>query len=293
VATRETQNKQPKPRQGALAQSVEHSGALLRGARGFGGSIPFKMKYTINKLAKLSGISKRALRHYDEMGLLSPARSSSNGYRVYSQSEVDRLQHILFYRELGVPLDEIKHILQSKDFDGELALKNHLSQLLAKRKQLDTLIANVEKTLSAQKGEITMGNNEKFEGFIHKMVDDNEKQYGKEIREKYGDSIMDNSNAKVKGMTQEEYAKLEALSAELNETLKAAIKQGDPAGELAQKACELHKQWLCFYWDNYSKEAHIGITQMYVDDPLFTAYYDKIAEGCTEFLRDAVALYVS
>ena len=239
----------------------------------------------------MSGISKRALRHYDEMGLLSPTRSSSNGYRIYTQVEVDRLQHILFYRELGVPLDEIKQILQAKDFDGELALKNHLTQLLAKRKQLDSLITNVKKTLSAQKGEIIMHNNEKFEGFIHKLVEDNEKQYGNEIREKYGDGTIDRSNAKVKGMTQEQYAKAEAISAELNETLKAAMHQGDPAGELAQRACELHKQWLCLYWDTYSKEAHIGITQMYVDDPRFAAYYDKIAVGCAVFLRDAVAVY--
>ena len=249
------------------------------------------VEYTINKLAKMAGISTRALRHYDEMGLLSPIRSSSNGYRIYAQAEVDRLQHILFYRELGVPLDEIKQILQAKDFDGELALKNHLAQLFTKRKQLDTLISNVKKTLSAQKGEITMQNNEKFEGFINKMVDDNEKQYGKEIREKYGDDAIDRSNARLKGMTQEQYTKAEALTAELSETLKAAIKQGDPAGEQAQKACELHKQWLCIFWESYSREAHIGITQMYVDDPRFTAYYDKIAVGCAEFLRNAVAIY--
>ena len=249
------------------------------------------VEYTINKLAKLAGISTRALRHYDEMGLLSPVRSSSNGYRMYAQAEIDRLQHILFYRELGVPLDAIKQILQAKDFDGEMALQNHLAQLLAKRKQLDALINNIEKTLLAQKGEIIMQNNEKFEGFIHKMVDDNENQYGKEIREKYGDDAINNSNAKVKGMTKEQYVKAEALSSELNETLKAAFEQGDPAGELAQKACELHKKWLCIYWDSYSKEAHVGVTQMYVDDPRFASHYDKIAVGCAAFLRDAVAVY--
>ncbi len=75
------------------------------------------MKYTINKLAKLAGVSTRTLRYYDEIGLLRPARMSSNGYRVYGQKEVDRLQQILFYRELGVPLEEIKKILSSKEFD--------------------------------------------------------------------------------------------------------------------------------------------------------------------------------
>ena len=250
-----------------------------------------KINYTINKLAKLAGISTRTLRHYDDMGLLSPARSHSNGYRIYTQSEVDNLQHILFYRELGVPLDEIKQILGTGNFDGELALKSHLAQLISKRKQLDALIANVKKTLSAQKGEIIMQNNEKFEGFIHKLVEDNESQYGKEIREKYGDNTINSSNAKLKNMTQEQYAKAETLSTELNQTLKDAYALGDPSSQLAQKACELHKQWLCIYWDSYSKQAHEGITQMYVDDPRFTAYYDKIAPGCAVFLRDAVAVF--
>ena len=249
------------------------------------------MEYTVNKLAKLAGISTRTLRYYDEYGLLSPVRQSSNGYRIYGQKEVDRLQHILFYKELGVPLEEISKILSSQDFDGANALQDHLSALLAKRNQLDLLIANVEKTISTLKGETIMSDKEKFNGFTEKMVADNEKQYGQEIRAKYGDVAVDASNVKIKGMTQAQYAEVEALSAELNETLKTAFEQGDPTSELAQKTCELHKQWLCYFWDSYSKEAHIGVAQMYVDDPRFTAYYDKIAPGCAVFLRDAVLVF--
>lgn len=249
------------------------------------------MEYTINKLAKLAGVSTRTLRYYDQIGLLSPVRMSSNGYRIYGQKEVDLLQQILFYRELNIQLDEIKKIISSKDFDGMEALQNHLTTLLSKRKQLDLLIANVENTIKAAKGETIMSDKEKFDGFIQKLVDDNEQQYGKEIREKYGDDVIDRSNAKVKGMTKEQYTEMERLSLEVNETLKAAFEQGNPAGELAQKACELHKKWLCYFWDHYSKEAHTGVTQMYVDDPRFTAYYDKIAVGAAAFLRDAVLIY--
>ena len=136
-----------------------------------------------------------------------------------------------------------------------------------------------------------MNNKEKFKGFTEKLIADNEKQYGTEIREKYGDSAIDSSNAKLKGMTQEQYAEVEAISAKLNDTLKTAMEQGNPASELAQKACELHKQWLCYFWDSYSKEAHIGVAQMYVDDARFTAYYDKIALGCAVFLRDSLLIY--
>ena len=249
------------------------------------------MEYTINKLAKLAGISTRTLRYYDELELLSPVRMSANGYRIYGQKEIDRLQQILFYRELGVPLDEIKRILSNADFDGMAALEGHLTALLARRRQMDVLIANVEKTIKAKRGEVVMNDREKFNGFIQKLVEDNEKQYGKEIRAKYGNDVVDRSNAKVGSMTAEQYAESERLTLELNETLKAAFEQGDPGSPLAQKACELHKKWLSFFWGSYSKEAHIGITQMYVDDPRFTAYYDKIAEGCATFLRDAVLIY--
>ena len=93
------------------------------------------------------------------------------------------------------------------------------------------------------------------------------------------------------GATKEQFEEIEALTKELNETLKAAFCQGDPAGELAQKAAELHKKWLCFYWDKYTKEAHIGLANMYVQDPRFKQYYDKIAPGCAEFLRDAIEVY--
>lgn len=249
------------------------------------------MEYTINQLAKLAGVSTRALRYYDQCGLLPPKAVRSNGYRIYGETEVNRLQQILFYRELGVELSEIGRILEEKDFDGLSALQSHLSALREKRARLERLIDNVQKSISAMKGETEMTDEEKFEGFKEKLISDNEQKHGKEIRAKYGVETVDRSNAKLKNMTKEQYGELEALTQELNNTLKAAFEQGDPGGELAQKACELHKKWLSFYWDHYSKEAHRGVAQMYVDDPRFTAYYDAIAPGCAVFLRDAVQIF--
>ena len=212
-------------------------------------------------------------------------------YRIYGQNEVDRLQHILFYRELGVTLDEIGKILSHKDFDGMNALIGHLSALQAKKDQLNLLIQNVEKTIASMKGATIMNDKEKFAGFAEKLVQDNENKYRAEIRAKYGDAAVEKSNAKVKGMTEEQYREVEKLSEELNATLKQAFEEGDPSSELAQKACKLHKEWLCFFWADYSKKAHIGVAEMYVSDPRFTAYYDKIAPGCAVFLRDAVRVF--
>ena len=136
-----------------------------------------------------------------------------------------------------------------------------------------------------------MSDQEKFDGFFQKLVDENQQEYGKEIRAKYGDDVINQSNTKVRNLSKAQYSEVEELSSEVNTTLKAAFEQGDPESALAQKACALHKEWLCYFWDHYSREAHIGVARMYVDDPRFTAYYDEISPGCAEFLRDAILIY--
>ncbi|OGV54750.1 MAG: MerR family transcriptional regulator [Lentisphaerae bacterium GWF2_44_16] len=249
------------------------------------------MEYNINKLAKLAKISTRTLRYYDEIKLLSPNRVGSNGYRIYSQKEVALLQQILFYRELDVPLNEIKNIICSKCYDSIAALQNHLSALKAKKARLELLIINVKKTIAESKGEITMNNKEKFKGFKQKILDENEKQYGKEIRKKFGNKVVDASNNKVIELTAKEYEEVQKLSRQINESLKIAFEQGSPSDKMAQKVCALHKRWLEYFWNHYSKEAHLELAQSYVNDPRFKKYYDSIGLGCAEFFRDAIGIY--
>ena len=251
------------------------------------------MEYTIKKLGELAGVSTRTLRYYDEIGLLKPARTNSSGYRIYGQSEVDTLQQILFYKELGLELERIMEILHDPAFDAKNALEEHRAKLLEKRSQLDLLIANVEKTIGVKEGRLKMADKEKFEGFKKKLIDKNEQDYGKEVRQKYGDKVVDQSNAKLQGMSEEDFEKVTKLEAQIRETLAEAMTTGDPSSDVAQKAAELHKQWISFYWPTYSKEAHAGLAQMYVDDERFKAYYDKDQDGVAEFLRDAIQIYTS
>ena len=109
------------------------------------------MEYTINELSKISGISTRTLRYYDQIGLLVPPRLSSSGYRIYGENEVDTLEQILFYRELGVSLGEIKKLLNSPDYDKETSLQNHLSELVQKKNRIEALIDNVSETIQSLK----------------------------------------------------------------------------------------------------------------------------------------------
>jgi len=250
------------------------------------------MEYTIQKMAALAGITTRTLRYYESFGLIKTERRTS-GYRIYGQTEVDRLQLILFFRELGMSLETIRGTLASDYFDRSRILREHLALLHSRKEQLDKLIINVEKTIDEQEGRITMTDSEKFEGLSQKMIDENEKKYGKETRIRYGEEAVDRANQKLKKMTNEDHRRLEALCLELNETIKAAFETGDPASLPAQQACELHKKWLMNYWDTYSKESHMALAQSYADDARFTAYYDKIAPGCAVFLRDAIRIYTA
>ncbi|MDD4801523.1 MAG: MerR family transcriptional regulator [Syntrophomonas sp.] len=249
------------------------------------------MEYTIKKLGLMAGITTRTLRHFDEIGLLKPAKINSSGYRIYGQKEVDQLQQILFYRQLGFKLERIREIINAPTFDETKALREHREELVQKREQLDLLIVNINKTLALKEGRIIMSDQEKFEGFKQKLLADNEKKYGQEIREKYSDETVDKSNQRMQAMSQEQFAEVTRLTNEITETLEAALKTGNPAGELAQKAADLHRQWLSYFWGKYSPEAHIGVAQMYVDDPRFTAYYDANQPGTAEFLREAILIY--
>jgi len=135
------------------------------------------MEYTIKKLASLAGISTRTLRYYDEIDLLKPLRINSSGYRIYGQKEVDLLQQILFYRELGVELRFIKNIINANDYDEIKSLKEHHQKLISRFKQLSLLINNIETTIKMKEGKINMNDKEKFNGFKKELIEDNEKNY--------------------------------------------------------------------------------------------------------------------
>ena len=251
------------------------------------------MEYTIRKMAVLAGISTRTLRYYESIGLIKTERIQTSGYRIYGQADVDRLQMILFFKELGMSLETVRGILESDSYDRRSILRQHLDLLHEKKEQLDKLIANVEKTIEEEEGRITMTDNEKFEGLSRKIIKENEEKYGKEIRRQYGDKVVDQTNQKLNKMTKEDHVSLENLLIELNESIRAAFEKGDPASPAARKACGLHKKWLMNYWDTYSRESHMALAQGYVDDARFTAYYDKIASDCAVFLRDAIRIYTA
>lgn len=246
--------------------------------------------YTVGSLAKLAGVTVRALHHYEDEGLLHPERSTS-GYRRYGATDVERLQQILLLRSCGLSLGAIRDALADDRFDFRTALVDHLATLRARQKELETLVGTVEKTIASLEGRCTMTDEERFEGMKARAIAENEERYGAEVRQAYGDAAMDAANERMAGMSQEEWSDAKALEAAILEQLTAAKATGDPTGEAARKLCAMHARWLQMHWGEgaYSPAAHAALAEGYVADPRFTAYYDEAAgEGATAFLRDAL-----
>lgn len=164
------------------------------------------MEYGIRQLAELAGVSTRTLRYYDQIGLLHPSRVEESGYRYYGQQEVDLLQQILFYRERELDLATIRQIVTQPDFDIQSALQEHLMALSQQQERLSALIETVKRTIAEQKGEGTMGIQQKFEAFKRNRIEENEKKYGNEARSRYGNQAVDDANSKVMSWTEPEAA---------------------------------------------------------------------------------------
>ena len=247
------------------------------------------MEYSIQQLSRLSGVTTRTLRWYDEIGLLKPSRVAESGYRYYSGVEVDRLQDILYYRALGVELAQIKECLDNPSFDRLAALRSHLTALETEQKRLQALIRSVKDTIRAQERNEIMSDAQKFEAFKERVVAHNEQTYGAEIRAKYGDEQVDAVHAAVMGLTQAQYEEWSNLGQEIQNRLEEAVQAGlSPQSEEGQAITNLHRRWLTVTDNRYDPAKHRGIAELYVVDERFTAYYDRQVSGCARFLRDAV-----
>lgn len=247
------------------------------------------MEYTIKTLAKISGVSTRTLRYYDEIGLLKPCRINSSGYRIYGEQEIDILQQILFYRELDLKLEQIKHIMQQEDFNIDRALDEHYKNLLKRREHIDQLLSTVKMTMDSRKEGRSMTEQEKFEVFKQEKLAKNEEQYGTEIRERYGEDVVKASNDHFMKLSEEDFQKMKQTEEDMFAALIEVQRTKDLTSKAASTVYEKHKEWLSFTWNFYTKEAHANLAQMYVNDERFTSYYEERAgKGAAKLLCDII-----
>lgn len=233
------------------------------------------------ELADIAGISVRTLHYYDTIGLLSPEIDRENGYRNYSDQDVSTLQQILFFRQLNFKLTQIKDILNSPKYHQTEALLEQKDIILKEQTRLNNILKLIDKTIQAERGEITMKNEEKFSG-----VDFSHNPYEQEAREKWGDEKVEQANQNLKKMGAKEAER------EFDEiyTQLADLRHLDPESDAAQQ--EIGK-WYDFLnkVGEYTPEMFKNLGEMYTADERFTKNIDKYGDGLAEFMKEAMTVY--
>ena len=240
--------------------------------------------YLIKKVSEISGVSVRALHHYDEIGLLSPQKQK-NGYRYYSEEDMSFLQMILFYKYLGFTLKKIKELLKQEDGEILNNLRIQLDLMQKEEQKLLTLIDTLEKTIASQERRVTMSTKEKFNGFTYR---DNQK-YKKAAMDMYGKEVIEKAIEKQKGKEQELTDGFNeiffAFSKNMSNGLKSISKKNI---DLAEK---LHKH-LCKYSFDCKIDVFSSIGYGYVQNIEFKNNLDKFGDGTAQYVCDAIQQYV-
>lgn len=242
--------------------------------------------YTVKQLADLAGVTVRTLHHYDEIGLLKPSSVGGNGYRYYGESAMYRLQQILFYRQLQVPLDEIKRILGRPDFDVLSALESHRTALQAQVQRIEQLIRTIDLTTEHLKGKVNMSDQHLFGGFS----EEEQERMAAEAEQKWGESVRA-SNARWKRYSAEEKQHIMDEGNALYGDMVTAM----PEGAASPKVQAIVKRWhehMLYFWSP-NDEQLLALANGYNDDPRFLANFEAMQPGLAAFMREAVSVYVN
>lgn len=249
------------------------------------------MLYKVKEVSNITGVSVRTLHHYDEIGILKPKSFTESGYRLYSEKELQKLQEILFFKELDFSLNDIRDILNSKDYDRKNTLTLHKKLLLDKRKRLDGIIESLDKTIESIEGGFIMSKNEMFKGFDISEVESHKKQYKEEARKKYGGT----DAYKVSEEKTSKYTKTdwERITEDMNSIYRelAALMDKDPEDDKVQELIHKWRMHISENFYNCTPEIFRGLGELYISDSRFTENIDKFGEGLANFLSQGIEVY--
>ncbi|MGA9749067.1 MAG: MerR family transcriptional regulator [Nocardioides sp.] len=242
---------------------------------------------TVGEVAELAHVTVRTLHHYDAIGLLVPSGRNRAGYRLYDDADLDRLFAALSYRELGFGLEEIAAMLD----DGR-PVPDHLRRqqklLREQRDQIDGMLRAIDTALEAEDMGDALTPEEKLELFGDWIAD--EEAYATEVEERWGETeAFAESQRRVSGYTKDDWLRIKAETTEVERALAAALAAGTPADSAdGMDVAEAHRQQIDRWFYQASHELHVGLGRMYVDDPRFSGYYERITPGAAVWLRDAI-----
>ena len=243
------------------------------------------MSYSVGQVADLAGVTVRTLHHYGQIGLLEPAERSGTGYRLYSDANLERLRHILFYRELGFSLEDIQTMLTDPGATTGAHLRRQHELLEARITRLGQMMAAVEKEMEAHTMGIQLTPEEKFEIFGPNYSED----YETEAEQRWGDSpAWAQSQSRTAKLGKQDWVEIKAAGDDLNRRMAATMVAGEaPTTVTAMALAEEHRRSIEQFYD-CSFDMHRGLGDMYLSDERFTKTYEDVAPGLAQWLRDAI-----
>jgi DNA-binding transcriptional MerR regulator len=239
------------------------------------------MSLTVGQVARLTGVSVRTLHHYDEIGLLQPSMRSEAGYRLYGPADLERLQQVLFFRELSFSLDEILQILSDPELQVASALRMQRHLLVEKAARVSALIAAVDAALFRLEKGMAM----ETENVPAMFKDFDPSQYEQEAEERWGSSdSYRESKKRTARYTQRDWEILKAEGQDIFRRLAALLDAGTAATDpAAMQLAEAHREHISRWFYPCSKPMHRGLGELYVNDARFTANIDRTRPGLARY----------
>jgi len=247
--------------------------------------------YSVKEVAMLAGVSVRTLHYYDEVDLLKPFVNQGNNYRVYDDEDIEKLQQILFFKELGFKIAEIKNILGSPDFDRVDALKSQRDLMYKKVERYMKIIDTASETISSLEKGGNMKNENLFKGLDFEEINAHKEQYKKEVNEKYDGKLVGESKKRTSNYSKEKWEEIQSESSAIFNEL-ARLMDEDVSGIRVQELVAAYHKHIDTYFYPCSIQIYKGLGEMYVADERFAEFYDKVKIGLATFIKDAIDYYV-
>ncbi|MGV9709609.1 MerR family transcriptional regulator [Gordonia sp. NPDC003424] len=243
-------------------------------------------EHTVGEVARMVGISVRALHHYDRIGLVLPSERTAAGYRVYSDADIERLHQVLTYRELGFSLEQIATLLDDPTVDAIAHLRDQHDLLTQRIDRLHQMVAAVEDMMNAKREGVQLTAEEQAEIFGRDWLGD---EYAAEAEERWGETdAWKQSQERTARFGKDDWrqvkADTDALESRFADALGAGIAPGTPE---ADALAEAHRAGINRFYD-CSHEMQVNLAEMYLADPRFTRHYDDRVEGLAQYVHDVI-----
>jgi DNA-binding transcriptional MerR regulator len=242
--------------------------------------------YTVSQVSRMAGVTVRTLHHYDEIALLVPSERRANGYRYYTDADLQRLQQILIFKELGFSLEAIQSIIDEAPAERRDALVMQRELLQGELRKTTAVIRAIENAIQALEGGDHMDSNKMFDGFDEFQ----KKEYAEEANQRWGDTdAYKESMRRTKQYTKDDWARIKGESEAITRGIADLMLAGHPADDAEVKAlAEQHRLHIDRWFYPCGYDMHVALGEMYVADPRFTETYDKVSKGLAEYLSTAI-----